>query len=137
MFLRLFVLCLQMMYSAYDSGNFFVIPGFASEALEAERLFSFNKENNSRDDMGYDREDLVVAVVGSQFLYSGLWVEHTLVLQSLLPLLSNSRSDTLSNSHFKVGILSGNATSAYKVALEVDGFMNKENNKTDLRELYC
>lgn len=114
------------MYSAYDGGNYFVIPVFAPEALEAESFFPMKNKSVIQSDMGYTSEDVIIAMVGSQFLYSALWVEHTLVLQALLPLVSKLSSDTTSKANIKVGIMNANLTGAYKVALEVVRLVHNE-----------
>lgn len=46
-------MCYQVMYSAYDGGNYFVIPVFASEALEAGSFFPLENKSVVRSDMGY------------------------------------------------------------------------------------
>ncbi|XP_043715599.1 uncharacterized protein LOC122663996 [Telopea speciosissima] len=98
-----------MMYSTFDAGNYFVIPGSPAEAWEADNFLALYSRDDLRVKLGFKPDDFIVAIVGSQFSYSGLWLEHSLVLQALLPLLD-------SDSRVKVGILSGNSN--YKVAME-------------------
>ncbi|XP_068665864.1 uncharacterized protein [Aristolochia californica] len=109
---------LPMIYSTFDAGNFFVIPGSTAEALDADRYSALNGGHEVRVGTGYSSEDFIIAIVGSQFSYSGLWVEHALILQALVPLLTDFSSTANSVSHLKVGIVSGNSTSTYKMALE-------------------
>ncbi|KAL3624422.1 hypothetical protein CASFOL_031090 [Castilleja foliolosa] len=78
---------LPMAYSMCDPGNYFVIPGSPEEALKAVRQ-SDSAKDNRRLEMGYGPNDLVVAVVGSQLSYKGMWLEHAFVLQALHPLLA-------------------------------------------------
>lgn len=106
-----------MIYSAFDSGNFFVIPGFPAEALETE--IAVASEDNLRAKMGYENDDLVIAIVGSQFLYGGMWLEQAMILQAMLPLLREFSLDEHSNSHLKIFVLSGVSTSNYTMAVEV------------------
>ncbi|KAG9448343.1 hypothetical protein H6P81_014471 [Aristolochia fimbriata] len=109
---------LPMMYSTFDTGNFFVIPGSTTEALDADSYSALNGGYELRVDSGYSPEDFVIAIVGCQFSYSGLWVEHALLLQALVPLLTNFSSTANLVPHLKVGIVSGNSSSVYKMALE-------------------
>ncbi|KAF6162107.1 hypothetical protein GIB67_008236 [Kingdonia uniflora] len=105
-----------MIYSTYDAGNYYVIPGSPNEAMEAENFMAFYTKDELRVNMGYESTEFVVAIVGSQFMYSGLWLEEAFVLQALLPILSEFPSDN--SSRLRVGILSENSTSNYKVAVE-------------------
>ena len=107
------------MYSGFDSGNYFVIPGSPAEAWGADRFSAEHSDHDLRVNMGYESEDLLIAIVGSQFTYSGMWLEQALILQALAPLLNEFPSENTSHFLLKVGILSGNSTSAYKMAIEV------------------
>ncbi|KAJ4957164.1 hypothetical protein NE237_013947 [Protea cynaroides] len=109
---------LPMIYSTFDAGNYFVIPGSPAEAWEANNFMALYNRDDLRIRLGFKQDDFIVAIVGSQFSYSGLWLEHSLVLQALLPLLRDFPSDINSDSLIKVSILSGNSTGNYKVALE-------------------
>ncbi|MQM10375.1 hypothetical protein Taro_043271 [Colocasia esculenta] len=105
---------LPIMYSVLDPGNFFVIPGSPTEAWKADNYMSLNYRHDPRVEMGYRTEDFLIAIVGSQFSYSGLWLEHALVLQAIAPL----QHEFSSASHLKVAVLSGNSTSSYKVVVQ-------------------
>lgn len=107
-----------MIYSTFDVGNFFVIPGSPAEAWEVDTAMALQNDN-IRVKMGYDPEDTVVAIVGSEFLYRGLWLEHAIVLQALSPVVLNFPLDNSSNSKLKIIVLSGNSTSDYGVVIEV------------------
>ncbi|KDP28542.1 hypothetical protein JCGZ_14313 [Jatropha curcas] len=107
---------LPMMYSAFDAGNYYVIPGSPAEAWEADVMALY--KDNVRLKMGYGPDDVVIAIVGGQFLYRGLWLEHALILQALLPAFQDFPFDDNSNSHLKIIVLSGNSTSNYSVAVE-------------------
>lgn len=97
-------------------GNYFVIPGSPAEIWEADNFMSLPKEN-LRVNMDIGPHDFVIAIVGSQILYRGLWVEHSLVLQALLPLLADFPS---ANSRLKIIILSGDLTGNYSASVEVN-----------------
>ncbi|OAY62221.1 uncharacterized protein LOC110614988 isoform X2 [Manihot esculenta] len=108
---------LPMMYSSFDAGNYYVIPGSPAQAWEADALVALYKDN-VRVKMGYGPDDIIITIVGSQFLYRGLWLEHALILQALLPLFSKFPFDDNSISRLKIIVLSGNSTSNYTMAVE-------------------
>ena len=107
-----------MMYSPLDAGNYYVIPGTPSEACEANSLMASN-QNQIRVKMGLADNDFTVAIVGSQFMYKGLWLEHALILEALKPLLRDFLSDNRSSSGLKIFILAGDSTGNYSKAVEV------------------
>lgn len=107
-----------MIYSLFDTGNYYVIPGSPAEAWKAEALKVLDKDD-LRLKMGYRADDLIIVMVGSQFMYRGMWLEHALVLQALLPLLADFPADGNANSHLKVIVLTGDSTSNYSMAVEV------------------
>lgn len=76
---------------------------------------------NIRSGIGYKDDDFVIAVVGSQFLYRGLWLEHALVLRALNSVLESS-SNGLWRGHLKVAFLGGSLNSNYTRALKVSIF---------------
>lgn len=107
-----------MIYSALDSGNYFVIPGSPAEVWEVDN-FMASHTDSPRVNMGYGPDDFVIALVRSQFLYKGLWLEHALILQALLPLVADFPGDNNFNSHLKIIITSGNSPNNYSMAVEV------------------
>lgn len=109
---------LPMMYSAFDAGNYFVIPGSPDEAWYAANFMASYNRDLFRVKMGYGTDDFVISIAGSEFLYSGLWLEHAFVLQALLPLFSQIHSETSSVSHLKISFLSKNSTNNYELALQ-------------------
>lgn len=107
-----------MMYSAFDAGNYYVIPGSPAKAWEADTNMDLYNDT-VRVKMGFKPDDLVIAIVGTQFMYRGLWLEHALILRALLPLFSEVSVENESNSPIKVMILSRDSTSNYSVVIEV------------------
>ncbi|XP_021850674.1 uncharacterized protein [Spinacia oleracea] len=108
---------LPMIYSKFDTGNYFVIPGSPTEAWQADSLTALNQEQLHAK-MGVDADDFVAVIVGSQFMYKGLWLEQALILQALKPLLTEFPTDNSSNSGFKIFVLSGDSTGNYTKAVE-------------------
>ncbi|KAL5062353.1 hypothetical protein RYX36_024090 [Vicia faba] len=109
---------LPIIYSTFDAGNFYVIPGSPAEALEADAFMALQKDN-LRISMGYGPEDVVIAIVGSQFLYKGMWLGHAVVLQALSPLLADfPLSKDNSSAQLRIIVHSGELTNNYSVALE-------------------
>ncbi|XP_047153515.1 uncharacterized protein LOC124825022 [Vigna umbellata] len=109
---------LPMIYSTFDAGNFFVIPGSPAEALEAEAFMALHKDN-MRVNMGYDPEDVIIAIVSSQFLYKGMWLGHAIVLRALEPLVTDFpiNKDNAS-ARLRIIVHSRELTNNYSVALE-------------------
>ncbi|CAN6809209.1 unnamed protein product [Brassica oleracea] len=96
---------LPILYSEFDAGNFYVIPGSPQEAWKAKTL-------------DFPRKDgIVISIVGSQFLYKGQWLEHALLLQALRPLFSGYNSESY-HSDLKIIVLGGESASNYSVAIE-------------------
>ncbi|KAL0845948.1 hypothetical protein Bca101_019194 [Brassica carinata] len=96
---------LPILYSEFDTGNFYVIPGSPKEALKAKNLDIPRKD------------DILISIVGSQFLYKGQWLEHALLLEALRPLFSGYNSENY-NSQLKIIVLGGESASNYSVAIE-------------------
>ncbi|XP_050387623.1 uncharacterized protein LOC126803930 isoform X2 [Argentina anserina] len=107
---------LPMIYSTFDAGNFFVIPGSPTEVCKVESIVALDKDH-LQGTAGNEAEDIVITIVGSQFLYRGLWLEHSIVLRALLPLLEDFLLDA-DSPRLKVIILSGDSTSNYSSAVE-------------------
>ncbi|CAN1309145.1 hypothetical protein LINPERPRIM_LOCUS27589 [Linum perenne] len=107
---------LPMVYARFDAGNYYVVPGYPAEVGGVDNSTALYDEQRRK--MGYGSNDIVIAVAGSQFLYRGLWVEHALVLQALLPLISEFPLENNSSSHLKIIVLSGNSNSNYSMAIE-------------------
>ncbi|KAE8679541.1 hypothetical protein F3Y22_tig00111398pilonHSYRG00095 [Hibiscus syriacus] len=108
---------LPMIYSTFDSGNYYAIPGSLTAVWKGENTMNLYKDNQ-RKKMGYGPDKVLIAIVGSQFMYRGLWLEHALILQALLPLFSDFSSDNNSNSHPKIIVLSCDSTGNYSMAVE-------------------
>lgn len=70
--------------------------------------------------MNYSSDDFVIAIAGSQLFYGGMWLEHALILQAMLPLLRGFPLYNYSTSNIKVIIISRDSTSNYSVAVEVN-----------------
>lgn len=117
------ILPVQMIYSTFDVGNFLVIPSSLTEVWNADTLMTLDRDTLMtlegeylRSTMGYGREDVIILVVGSEFSYRGLWLEHSIILQALLPVLKDfSYKDFC----LKIIVLSGNSNSNYSSAIEV------------------
>ncbi|GFP94614.1 hypothetical protein PHJA_001605800 [Phtheirospermum japonicum] len=105
---------LPMAYSVCDPGNYFVIPGSPEEAWKADRQ-SVSAKDNRRLETGYETNDFVVAVVGSQLSYKGMWLEHAFVLQALHPLLAEFDD---SSSRLKIIVSAANSVGNYSKIVE-------------------
>lgn len=107
------------MYAAFDSGNYFVIPGSPAVAFQADRFIVKNYDKDVRISLSLGPRDFVIAMVGSQFSYDGLLMEEALVLQAVGPLLQQYPSENSTQTELKVRILTGNQTDKHRIALEV------------------
>ena len=106
------------MYSTFDTGNYFVIPGIPNESSEWDTLtFLDKKQLQAKMDLVDD--DFVIAVVSSQFMYKGLWLDHTLTLQALKPLLIDLSSNNSANSGLNIFVLTGDSTGNYTQRADV------------------
>lgn len=108
---------LPMAYSTCDAGNYFVIAGAPTEICESNHVLHLDT-NNLRVKMNVGADDLVITMVGSQLMYKGLWLDHALVLQALLPVISTIPRDEDSNLHLKIIILAGDPSSNYSMAVK-------------------
>lgn len=106
-----------MIYSSFDAGNYYVIPGSPSDFWEANKTVSSYKDERVK--MGFNPNDFIITVVGSEFFYKSLWLEHALILEALLPLSSELLADNDSDSPLKIIVLSGYSTTNYSKAVEV------------------
>uniref|UniRef100_A0A453F2P4 Glycosyl transferase family 1 domain-containing protein n=1 Tax=Aegilops tauschii subsp. strangulata TaxID=200361 RepID=A0A453F2P4_AEGTS len=109
---------LPVMYAAFDSGNYFVIPGSPAPAFQADRFIAKNYDKDVRISLSLGPRDFVIAMVGSQFSYDGLLMEEALVLQAVGPLLQQYPSENSTQTELKVRILTGNQTDKHRIALE-------------------
>lgn len=110
-----------MIYTTLDTGNFFVIPGSPFEAWEAEEYMLTHSRDTLRAQYQLESNDFAIAVVGSPFLYHGLWKEHALVMRALaraLPALCDAQNKGLRSTHLFV-IGHGNQSSSYGAAVQV------------------
>ncbi|KAG6402676.1 hypothetical protein SASPL_134878 [Salvia splendens] len=105
---------LPIVYSMCDPGNYFVISGSPEEAWKADRQKALVKENIPPN-VEYGPDDFVIAVVGSQLSYRGLWLEHAFVLKALYPLYKDFGD---SSSRLKIIISTGDSTSNYSSIVE-------------------
>ncbi|KAG6499489.1 hypothetical protein ZIOFF_039278 [Zingiber officinale] len=108
-----FIYVNMMMYSSLDAGNFMVIPGCPTEAWEADNLVTWKEHNEPK--IGYTQEDFVIAIVGGEFSYSGLLLEHALILEAIKPLLQQFKHV---NSSLRICILNANLTTVHRNILE-------------------
>lgn len=106
-----------MVFSTFDSGNFYVVPGSPAEALETDSHVALSEEN-PREGLGLGSGDFVITIVGSHFFYKGLWLEHALILKAIQPLLLDFNNN--STSRLRVLIFCGSLSSNYSMVLEVD-----------------
>ncbi|KAH9295530.1 hypothetical protein KI387_039118 [Taxus chinensis] len=91
--------------------------GSPIETWEVEHFMATQKREDLREQLGLNLTDFVIVVTGSPFIYRGVWLEHTLVMQAILPLMSELKVESGKDNQLKLIIMSGNS-SAYDVALQ-------------------
>ncbi|CAL1386938.1 unnamed protein product [Linum trigynum] len=101
---------LPMLYSVVDPGNFFVIPGSPVDVWAAEIYGKTHDKHQLRMNNGFDREDIVVLVVGSSFFYNELSWDYAVAMHSLGPLLVKYARRNDAEGSFKFVFLCGNST---------------------------
>lgn len=109
---------MAMMYSVFDSGNFFVIPGSPKETWEVEHFMALNRKEDLLSKLSFKPDDFVIVVVGSQFSYTGIWREHALVMQATLHLMAKFKMNDSIGTSLRLVIVSNNFNSTYGVALQ-------------------
>ncbi|KAK3161319.1 hypothetical protein QOZ80_1BG0075630 [Eleusine coracana subsp. coracana] len=109
---------LPVMYAAFDSGNYFVIPGSPTEAIQADGFIAKSNHQDVRINLGLSPNDFLIAIFGSPFSYGGNLIEEALVLQAVSPLVQQYSSENSTQSDLKVRIFTGNISEKYKMALE-------------------
>lgn len=100
---------LPMLYSVLDTGNFFVIPGSPVDVWSAERYSQTHFKHQLRELNGFQRDDLVVLVIGSSLFYNELSWDYAVAMHAIGPLLVKyaRRSD---GGSYKFVFLCGNST---------------------------
>lgn len=111
---------LAMMHTLLDTGNFFVIPGFPVDAWEVKSYIISHTRDEVRRSFGLRSKDIALVVVGSPFTYKGVWREHAIIMQGVLPVLNEliqaNNEDAFS---LKLIFASGNPTSNYGDVLQI------------------
>ncbi|ONM40371.1 glycosyl transferase family 1 protein [Zea mays] len=115
---------LPVMYAAFDSGNYFVIPGPPSEAFQVDSFIAKSYHEDVKISLGLNPKDFLIAIVGNSFSYGDNLMEEALVLQALSPLLQRYRSENSAQSELKVKIFTGNITEKHRMALEINDGVN-------------
>lgn len=108
-----------MLYSVFDTGNFFVIPGSLADVWAVENYSQTHSKFQLRKDYGFDNDDILILIVGSSFSYNELAWDYAMAMQDLDPLLVNyARSNGLGFSP-KFIFLCGNSTNDCNNAIQV------------------
>ncbi|CAI0410803.1 unnamed protein product [Linum tenue] len=101
---------LPMLYSVVDPGNFFVIPGSPVDVWAADIYRKTHDKHQLRMNNGFDKEDIVVLVVGSSFFYNELSWDYAVAMHTLGPLLAKYARRNDAEGSFKFVFLCGNST---------------------------
>nr|XP_016450929.1 PREDICTED: uncharacterized protein LOC107775689 [Nicotiana tabacum] len=109
---------LPMLYSGLDSGNFFVIPGSPKDSWAADSYNRRHSKSQLREEYGFDKDDLLVLVVGSSILYNELSWDYALSIHDIEPLLLKFAGSSDVEERLKFVFVSGNSSDGYNEALQ-------------------
>lgn len=109
---------MAMMYSVFNSGNFFVIPGSPKETWEVKHFMALNRKKDLLSKLRFKSDDFVIAVVESQFSYTGIWREHALVMQATMHLMAKFKMNDSIGTSLRLVIVSNNFNNTYGMALQ-------------------
>lgn len=104
---------LPMLYSALDTGNFFVIPGSPLDVWAAKSYSKKHKKHETRKVYGFNDDDMVVLVVGSSFFYDELSWDYAVAMHALGPLLTRYAKKNDAGRSYKFIFLFGNSTDGH------------------------
>lgn len=110
---------MPMVYSMLDCGNFFVIPGSPKETWEAEHFMAVHTRDEIQSKLGFTSFNFIIVVVGSPFSYPGVWKEHALVMEAIVPLIAEFNVDEGMNGSLRIAFVNNNLNHTYGVALQV------------------
>ncbi|XP_075499447.1 LOW QUALITY PROTEIN: uncharacterized protein LOC142537843 [Primulina tabacum] len=109
---------LPMLYSVFDTGNFFVIPGSLADVWAVENYGQTHSKFQLRKEHGFDNDDILILIVGSSFFYDELAWDYAMAMQDLEPLLvTYARSNGLGFSS-KFIFLCGNSSNDCNDAIQ-------------------
>ncbi|CAN4115010.1 unnamed protein product [Withania somnifera] len=109
---------LPMLYSALDTGNFFVIPGSPKDNWVADSYSRGHSKSQSREKYGFGRDDLLVLVFGSSILYNELSWDYALSIHDIEPLLLKFAGSSDVEERLKFVFISGNSSDGYNEELQ-------------------
>ncbi|CAI9767493.1 unnamed protein product [Fraxinus pennsylvanica] len=109
---------LPMLYSALDTGNFYVIPGSPVDVYTAESYSASHYKFQLREENGFDKDVMLVLVIGSSFFYNELVLDYSVSMHDIEPLLIEYAGLKDVGETFKFVFLCGNSSSGYNDALQ-------------------
>lgn len=109
---------LPMLYSALDSGNFFVIPGSPVDVWAAENYVKTHSKTQLRMKYGFSNDDFLVLIVGSSTFYNEPAWDYAVAMHTIGPLLIKYARRKDPGRAFKFVFLCGNSTDGYNEVLQ-------------------
>ncbi|KAJ8759183.1 hypothetical protein K2173_004190 [Erythroxylum novogranatense] len=100
---------LPMLYNVLDTGNFFVIPGSPVDVWSAESYIKTHAKQQIRMDNRYNKDDVVVLIIGSSFFYDELSWDYSVLIRTIGPLLVKYAKSNDAEGSFKFVFLCGNS----------------------------
>lgn len=109
-----------MMHTLLDTGNFLVVPGSPKDVWDVKSYMKSHSRDRLRQAFGFTSEDIVLTIVGSPFSYKGVWREHAMVMQSVLPMLDKtSQVYNKDGTALKLLFVGSNSGSSYGSVIQV------------------
>ncbi|XP_042488448.1 uncharacterized protein LOC122068636 isoform X2 [Macadamia integrifolia] len=112
---------LPILYSMLDTGNFFVIPGSPVDVWDAESYANSHSKFQLKKVNEFQKDDLVVLILGSSFLYNKLYWDYAVAMHAIGPLLIKFTRKKVGSGLVKFVFLCGNSTSGYNDSLQEIG----------------
>ena len=109
----------QMLYTALDSGNFFVIPGSPVDVYIAESYGASHSKIQLRKNYGFNENDLVAVIIGSSLIYSNDTWDYVKAMHFVGPTLVQFANANQLVESLKVVFLSGKNTDVDDIAFQV------------------
>ncbi|KAI5063832.1 hypothetical protein GOP47_0020502 [Adiantum capillus-veneris] len=109
-----------MMHTLLDTGNFLVFPGSPKDTWDVKSYMKLQKRGNVRQALGFSPRDTVLTVVGSPFTYKGVWREHAMIMQAVLPIFEkNKKMNRKDDPALKLIFVGSNSGRSYSKVVQV------------------
>ncbi|ONK57001.1 uncharacterized protein A4U43_C10F15520 [Asparagus officinalis] len=109
---------LPMMYGSLDTGNFYVIPESPVNTWAAETYTASHSRSGLRKDNGFNDDDFIMLVIGSNFFYDELAWEYAAIMNAMIPEIKKIKRIEGRRGTFKFVFLCGDTIPAHDYAFQ-------------------